>query len=279
MALRGLLTLALLWLLQSPAFGAIGSVDSLEGEVRIVTAGVERAAAAGAEINQGDLVRTGDNAWVLLAMTDGGSLTLRPNSQLRFDTYRYDASAAAAQNSMFISLLTGAFRSVTGLIGRVNRAGYQITTPTSTIGIRGTDHEPAYYPAGAPGGQEPGTYDKVNQGESFIRNPRGEVSLRPGQSGFVHFNASTAPRLLPRAPAFYQTHAALDQRAAARRQEFHRRFEQQNQRRLQERKQGEPRRELIEQRKQERQQLREQRREEKQERRLEREKKRDRNKE
>src|SRR3990170_2668745 len=35
-------------------------------------------------------------------------------------------------------LLRGALRTVTGLIGRVNRDAYLIQTPTATVGIRGT---------------------------------------------------------------------------------------------------------------------------------------------
>jgi hypothetical protein len=243
MGWRGALIAALLWLAPWTALAQIGAVDSLEGDVRIASGGAERSAAAGAQINQGDLVRTGENSWVLLTMTDGTSLTLRPATQMRFDRYRYEPGGDPSQHSFAMSLLIGAFRSITGYIGRTNRAAYQVTTATATLGIRGTDHEPAYYPPGSAGGQDPGTYDKVNQGETYIRNPRGEVSVRPGQFGFVHQDARTPPRLLPRAPAFYARHAAFDQRAAGRRAQFHRQFEQQHQRRLEQRKQQTQRRE------------------------------------
>ena len=138
--------LALLWLLQLPAFAAVGTIDSFEGEVRVISATADRRAQAGLEINEGDTVKTGANAWALLAMSDGASLTLRPDSQVRFDAYRYNPDSEATQNSSLLSLVKGALRSITGYIGRTNRAGYKIATPTATIGIRGTDHEPAYYP-------------------------------------------------------------------------------------------------------------------------------------
>jgi hypothetical protein len=174
-------------------------------------------------------------------MSDGASMTLRQNSQLRLDTYHYDPDGDASKNTSAMSLLKGAFRSVTGYIGRTNRDGYRITTPTATIGIRGTDHEPAYYPPPGPGEKldhEPGTYDKVNDGESFIRNPKGEVAVRRGQYAFVHHDRNFAPRLLTRLPAFYQRHAVVDRHAAARRQAFHRNFEERHQRRLEERRGG-----------------------------------------
>lgn len=251
MDLRRIFAFVLLWVLHLSAFAAIGTIDSLEGDVRVVSATAERAAQAGAEINEGDTIRTGANAWALLAMSDGASLTLRPNSQLRLETYRYDPDGDVAQNSSLLALAKGALRSITGYIGRTNRAGYRIQTPTATIGIRGTDHEPAYYPPGANADRDPGTYDKVNDGESFIRNPKGEVSVKPGQYAFVHHNARFAPQLLKRPPAFYQRHAAFDKKAAARRQDFHRKFEEQHQRLLKERAQR------PQQRENEKQQLRE----------------------
>ena len=58
----------------------------------------------------------------------------------------YDVAGAASDNRSALSLLKGAMRAITGYIGRSNRDGYRIETPTATIGIRGTDHEPAYYP-------------------------------------------------------------------------------------------------------------------------------------
>jgi hypothetical protein len=245
------LAFALLWLLHLPAFAAIGTIDSLEGDVRVVSASSDRPGAAGAEINEGDTVKTGDNAWALLTMTDGASFTLRPNSQLRFQAYRYNPDGNASDNSSVLALVKGALRSITGYIGRTNRAGYKIETPTAMIGIRGTDHEPAHYPPGEYADRDPGTYDKVNDGESFIRHPKGELSVKAGQYAFVHHNARVAPRILQRPPAFYQRYAGFDKKAAARRQDFHRKFEEQYQRRAQERAQR------PQQREHEKQQLRE----------------------
>ncbi len=239
MNLRHLFGLGLLAVLAcvQPALAAIGNLHAFEGDVRVVSAAGERAAQTGMELNEGDTVKSGADAWALLAMSDGASLTLRPNTLLRIDVYRYNVEGNAADNSSTLSLLKGAFRSITGYIGRSNRGGYRIDTPTATIGVRGTDHEPAYYPPAERGEKmehEPGTYDKVNDGESFIRHPRGEISVKPGQHAFVHHNGRSAPRLLARPPAFYQRHAEIDRKAATHRSEFHRVFEEKQQKRLQE---------------------------------------------
>lgn len=220
-----------------PAVAAVGILQAFEGDIRVVSAAGERAAQTGMELNEGDTVKSGAGAWALLAMSDGASLTLRPDTLLKIDVYRYDAAGNTTDNSSALSLFKGALRAVTGYIGRSNREGYRISTPTATIGVRGTDHEPAYFPPAAPGERmdhEPGTYDKVNDGESYIRNPRGEVGIKPGQQAFVHHNGRVTPRLLSRAPAFYRRHAEIDRRAEAHRAEFHRTFEERHQKRLQE---------------------------------------------
>ena len=212
---------------QSPLVAAVGRIDALEGEVRITSKSGERAAQAGLDVIEGDIIRTGANAWALLEMTDGATITVRPNTQARIDTYRYAPDGAASENRSVIGLAKGALRVITGLIGQTNRRGYSISTPGATIGIRGTDHEPSYYPPGDAdlAGQSPGTYDKVNAGETVIRNPRGEVAVRPGRAAFVHHDARLAPQLLAREPVFYRRHAESDKPVAARRTEIHRRIE------------------------------------------------------
>jgi len=220
---------ALALLLQlAPVYAAIGTIDSLDGDVRVIAGGVERRGHFGLAIKEGDTIKTGANAWAFFAMSDGASMTLRPNTQLRFDIYRYHPHGDVTQNRCLMSLVKGAFRSVTGVIGQVNRANYQITTPTVQIGIRGTDHEPAYYPPPGPGEVldfRPGVYDKVNAGESFLRNAKGAIGIKPGQIGFAREGGRSRPQLLRSTPAFYQRHAELDRKIAARRQELHRLFE------------------------------------------------------
>jgi hypothetical protein len=208
------LGLCLLFLPTAPAWpGMAGSVDSISGSATISRQGAQpRPLRVADRLNEGDLLATGADSWALLDMVDGATFTLRPNTQLRIDAYVYSESEAS-KNKSFLSLIQGAFRAVTGAIGILNRPGYTITTPTATIGIRGTDHETAYYPPGAAeAGTEPGTYDKVNQGETFIRSPQGEVRVRAGQAGFAHHRADQKPQVLASIPAFYRRHAEIDRR-------------------------------------------------------------------
>ncbi|HEX2824892.1 MAG TPA: FecR domain-containing protein [Burkholderiales bacterium] len=222
----------------------IGTIDSLEGEVRLTRAGTARAAQAGMALEPGDALQTGVQSWALLAMADGASVTIRPATRMKIDAYRYAPDGPPAENTATWSLVKGALRSITGLVGKRNPAGYSVVTPTATIGIRGTDHEPAYYPPPAPGERAehpPGTYDKVNSGESVIRSPRGNVPVRRGQTAFANADAKAKPQILARPPAFYQRQAEVDRRVVLRREQFHRQYDQEQQKRAEQQKKAEAR--------------------------------------
>jgi hypothetical protein len=107
-------------------------------------------------------------------------------------------------------------RSISGMIGKTNPDGYQIKSNTATVGIRGTDHEPMVIPPGVPGlaalGQ-PGLYDKVNDGETFIRNQVGLLSIKKGEVGFAAVGiANMAPQALKVIPDFYKIEVKVDAR-------------------------------------------------------------------
>lgn len=205
------------WMPMTGMAGVAGTVDSLAGSVNVTRNGAPvQALATGASVNEGDQISTGADSWVLLEMVDGGSLTLRGKTRMRIDAYVYPENNKAGSKS-WLSLLEGAMRSVTGAIGAFNPPSYRLTTSVVTLGIRGTDHETAYYPPGSTEpGVEPGVYDKVNQGETFLHSQRGDVSLKAGQAGFSDHRGASAPHVLPAIPAFYKRHAEMDRPLANR---------------------------------------------------------------
>jgi hypothetical protein len=83
-------------------------------------------------------------------------------------------------------LFKGGFRAITGKIGKKNKVNYRITTPVTTIGIRGTDHETyVVMPENAASSTPIGTYNKVNLGETSMTTEKGSVFVLPNQMGFV----------------------------------------------------------------------------------------------
>jgi hypothetical protein len=209
----------LLLLAALPVLADAGAFQFVAGEVRIVRPdGREAVAAKGDKVMEGDTVVTGANGHAQLLMTDQALIALRPDSRLRFDAYRFAGKEDGSEQGI-LGLIKGGFRTLTGLIGRANKANYLVRTPTATIGIRGTDHEPFHIPpegwSGAPGA-DPGTYDKVNAGETFLQTEGGRLDLGANQVGFVPPSPQAVPTRLDRIPDFMRPPGVLRGRGAGR---------------------------------------------------------------
>jgi hypothetical protein len=109
---------------------AVGSVTATGQDGR------SRALSKGAEVLTGDRIET-TSGRAQLRFTDGAYVSLQPNTTFEVRQYRFTGKTDGSERGVF-GLLRGAFRTVTGLIGRVNRGAYEIQTPTATVGIRGT---------------------------------------------------------------------------------------------------------------------------------------------
>ncbi|GGP24330.1 FecR domain-containing protein [Silvimonas amylolytica] len=208
--LRWLLA-ALLTCLPLSALAASGQVAAMGG---LVTAahpdGKTNVLHKGDDINKGDVIATGANSWVVLKMEDGASLTLRPNGKLRIIDYVYDPDNPQNGRS-WLSLLQGAMRSVTGAIGKLNHDSYQLTTPTATIGIRGTDYDVDVLPPGNDQGLAPGTYHTVHTGGTTIRGKDGSaVNVSPKQDVFTGESAPRPRRMKARQDSMWASIANFD---------------------------------------------------------------------
>jgi len=206
-----------------------GKIELVSGAVSVMAPDRStRIPQQGEMIYEGDAITTGADGELQAEMLDAGVIAVRPNTQMRIT--KYQAQGDATDTSVF-GLIRGSFRSITGWIGKNNPARYQINTPTATIGVRGTDHEPLVVPEGATEG-EPGTYDKVSAGGSYIQGKTGRVDVSPGKAGFFAQNGRSRPRLLAEVPRFYRpsrnesrlegrhdrVRASLDQRRTERQQ-------------------------------------------------------------
>jgi hypothetical protein len=131
------------------ALAQIGTVNFSMGDVRILrTGGITMPAPKGTQVNEGDTLLVGPVSSAQLKMVDGGVLALRPETQMKFDQYKWNGREDGSERGV-LSLVRGGFRTITGAIGRINKNNLRVTTPTATVGIRGTDHEVLYVPAGS----------------------------------------------------------------------------------------------------------------------------------
>ncbi len=81
-----------------------------------------------------ELLETDSASKILIEFLDETTLTMGENASLRIDTMIYDPKAAKV--TMVVELTLGAFRYVSGLVGQDN---VRILTPSTHIGIRGSD--------------------------------------------------------------------------------------------------------------------------------------------
>jgi hypothetical protein len=202
-----LLWIALLAVFPTAAMASVaGHVQFVAGDVRIVdAAGQERAAQKGREVSEGETVLTAANGSAQLKMIDGGILALRPDTQLKVDTYVFHGAEDGSENAL-LSLAKGGLRTITGLIGRHNKEKLKLRTPTAVIGIRGTDHEPVVLlaaPAGSATSNPAGTYDKVNVGATSLTTQVGTAIIAANQVGYAA-SSMQPPTILPKLPDFYR---------------------------------------------------------------------------
>jgi hypothetical protein len=92
----------------------------------------------GDTVHEGDVLSTGENAYLYIRTVDQAVLILRPESQLRIEVYQFDPKQAQASR-VRLQLEKGHMRSVSGQAAKANREGWRLNSPIAAIGLRGTD--------------------------------------------------------------------------------------------------------------------------------------------
>jgi len=115
-----------------------GFFKSVQGQVQLITpAGMVRLARSGDKVMPADRIVSATDGAASLVLRDGTSLVLGPSSQLEIKEFAFDA--LAQDGNVFLSLVRGSMRMISGLIGKTHPDAVRIDTQTATIGIRGTD--------------------------------------------------------------------------------------------------------------------------------------------
>ncbi|MGB9092743.1 MAG: FecR family protein [Gallionella sp.] len=211
------------------AAALFGTVDDLSGSASVSgQSGVQVAVAVGQKIYEQQTITSGADGEVHIVTEDGGIIAIRPNTVFRVDQYKAEGSSL---DRIFMSLLKGSVRSITGWIGKHDHSDYRITTPTATIGIRGTDHETTVIVNGD--GDPPGTYDTVNTGSTVLKTSRGEVDVTPGKFAFTPRDRAAAPYFLAHRPRFLAFRTLrIEQRILKRKEYLRGRLEQMREQRI-----------------------------------------------
>ena len=184
-----------------------GTVTHLSGTLSVQRAdGGVRILSQKSEVNPGDVLTTQRDSYAQINFTDGSSLTMRPNTQIKIEEYNFVESRPQEDNT-FLRLIKGGLRTVTGLVGkRGNQDAYKIGTSTATIGIRGSSGDTIDNTTGGCEGVTPGceklsagVYHTTYTGSYIMRNEGGSQTIDAGQFGFAG-NHKMQPIVLPGDP-------------------------------------------------------------------------------
>lgn len=244
---RSLLSLCLLLPLLTDAAEKqpFASVTRLKGEVTATSPeGKTRPLQPGAPVFVGEKLRASPNGEAVLQTGDAGLVAIRPNAEFIPEGF---AAEGKKTDHQILRLISGSLRVISGWIGLINRSEHRVLTPTATIGIRGTDHEPFVLPEQMASSSTPqGTYDKVNRGATQLDANGGSVAIEAGKVGFARDSGAIKgrtrammtlllPVLLNTVPDFYVPGAfdkELDKLSATADAHARRQFEQRSGQRI-----------------------------------------------
>lgn len=116
----------------------VGRVLLATGDAVVVREGQNVPPTFGMPVREKDVLRTGAGASLQVRFIDESVTSLRENSELRIDEFRFPGKEDGTERAVF-RLLKGGLRTITGLVGRTNNRAYSMSSVVSTIGIRGTD--------------------------------------------------------------------------------------------------------------------------------------------
>ena len=162
-----------------------GTVQKIRGTATAHLSETTRDLLSGAPVMGGDRIATGHNTRLALEMADGAILTLGADTEFVISDYRF--SEKLQQGSATMELLKGAFRAITGAIGKLKERDFKIKTQVAVIGIRGTDFWGGFYFSEA--------LDVALLGGKgiYVENAKGTVEVTAQGDGTTIQSANTAP--------------------------------------------------------------------------------------
>lgn len=132
-----LLFLLLLAALPARAEDWAGTVKAVAGDVEVERAGKRLPIALGDKVLAGDTLITGKNGRVAVTLRDDTLISGGADSRLRIDEFAFDPTAQ--KGSVVVAVLRGVSAFVSGLVAKSGPDAMRVTTPTATLGIRGTE--------------------------------------------------------------------------------------------------------------------------------------------
>lgn len=114
-----------------------GVVKTIKGTAHIERGGQSLNAAVGTEVYSGDRIVTGPESSVGITLHDNTLLSEGANSSLNLDKFAFDTKTHSG--ALDASIKRGSLSVVNGQLAKANPDSVRFSTPTTTLGVRGTE--------------------------------------------------------------------------------------------------------------------------------------------
>jgi hypothetical protein len=135
--MRWIIAVGLLGFATASFANDVGQIKVMAGTVHIERDGKRLPAQVGMAVRQSDSLITGLDGTAGVTFTDNSLLSVGPNSTLAIDRYAFDSTTHAGQFDA--SLKKGSLAVVSGKIVKQSPGAMRVHTPTSIMGVRGTE--------------------------------------------------------------------------------------------------------------------------------------------
>jgi hypothetical protein len=115
----------------------VGTFKQVQGVVMAGPVGTQRRAFVGQGIAAHDRIATEPGGAATLVLRDGTVLAIGSATTLDLPDLAFEPTAQDGQ--MTVGVLQGTLRMVTGWLGHIHPEQVRVVTPTSLVGVRGTD--------------------------------------------------------------------------------------------------------------------------------------------
>lgn len=115
----------------------VGQIKVAKGNVNVEREGQRLAAAVGMKVRQSDTLVTGSDGSVGITFLDNSLMSAGPNSVLAIDKFKFDSTTHVGEFDS--TLKKGTLAVVSGKIVKQTPIAMKIRTPSSIMGVRGTE--------------------------------------------------------------------------------------------------------------------------------------------
>jgi hypothetical protein len=119
------------------AADAAGVVKTVKGAVRIEHAGASADAAMGSDVYSSDRIVTGPQSSVGITLRDTTLLSAGANTTLELNKFAFDSTTHGGV--LDASVKRGSLAVISGKLAHANPDAVRFSTPTTTLGVRGTE--------------------------------------------------------------------------------------------------------------------------------------------